>query len=147
LIALIIAISFTGYKNALIFYEKNEQLKPIAEEQQYFRYLSNISTTGKIWTSNPVLAAYSDHKLHKIYYPVYDKDVVKDFFDYLKNISDDVEFVFLDNCGGGIICHPDDKICEARNQELINFLDDNFNLVLNTTKGRCWYKIYKNSIF
>ena len=147
LIALIIAVSFTGYKNAFIFYNENEQLSPIAEEQGYFSYLDNVSVKGAVWTSNPVLSAYSDDLFNKIYYPIYDADISKDFFDYLSADKDRVEFVFLDNCGGGIICHPEDEVCEEKNEELMGFLEENFDNVYNKTHGRCWYKIYKNPIF
>ena len=147
LVILIIAISFFGYKNALNFYGKNEQVSPALAEQDFFQFLSNVSVSGEVWTSNPVLSVYSDIKLHKIYYPVFDEVVCGDFFDYLKNGSDKIEFVFLDNCGGGIICHPDDVVCKKKVQGMLVFLDNNFNVVLNETIGRCWYRVYKNPIF
>lgn len=148
LVCLILAISFLGYKMAFVFYENNEATSSYSsEKEEFFNFLSNKSVSGEVWTSNPVLSAYSNNKLNKIYYPVYNDDVSKDFFDYLKNNTEKIEFVFLDNCGGGIICHPDDEFCKSRNQELISFLDDNFDNVFNKTRGRCWYKIYMNPIF
>lgn len=143
---LLVAVSFIGYRNSLNFYSDNEE-SFIQEQQDYFSYLSDKSVSGAVWTSNPSLSAYSDVLLSKIYYPIYDADVSRDFFDYLKENTVHIEFVFLDNCGGGIICHPDDVVCEQRNDELISFLDDNFDLVFDKSHGRCWYKIYRNPVF
>ncbi len=141
LIILIIAVSFLGYKKAFFFYsqEKYDFSKP---ELEYFDFLHGKQVSGEIWTSNPVLSAYSDNLLHKIYYPVYDENVSTDFFNYLQNNSNKIEYIFLDNCGGGIICHPDDNVCKEKNNELIEFLDNNFNKIFDKQQGNCWYKIY-----
>ncbi len=144
LISLVLAVSFVGYRMAFVFYENNEAISYSAEKESFFNYLDNRSVSGEVWTSNPVLSAYSDNKLNKIYYPVYDGNISTTFFNYLHNNSDKIEFVFLDNCGGGIICHPDDYVCSSNNGEMISYLNKEFNLVLKTSKNNCWYKVYHN---
>ncbi len=142
---LILAVLVVGFRGVFYFHQEKSVL--IEPELEYFYYLHNKEIGGEIWTSNPVLAAYSDNLLHKIYYPVYDGNISTNFFNYLKNNSEKVEFVFLDNCGGGIICPPNDNICSQKNDELIDFLDNNFKSVFNKQQGRCWYKIYHRIIF
>jgi 4-amino-4-deoxy-L-arabinose transferase-like glycosyltransferase len=122
------------------FYHANERTAYNPAEEQYFNY--NFETNKEIWISNPIHAAYTDAKLHKLYYPIYDERLAGDFFEYLKKNSEKIGAVTLDNCGGGIICPPNDAICEQKTQQTIQYLNENMNRTLDLQYGRCWYKIW-----
>jgi 4-amino-4-deoxy-L-arabinose transferase-like glycosyltransferase len=126
-----------------LFYYANERAAYNPAEEQYFNY--DFATNKEIWTSNPIHAAYSDAKLHKLYYPIYDEELAGDFFDYLQKNPDKIGAVALDNCGGGIICPPDDTICEQRTQQALSYLDSTMDSTLDLQYGRCWYKIWTTS--
>ncbi|MBW3018860.1 glycosyltransferase family 39 protein, partial [Candidatus Woesearchaeota archaeon] len=71
-IALLLAVwfAFVGFQ----FYFGNEVQSPgVAED--YFTYLQGKNISGEVWISNPVVAAYTDAKLSKVYYPIYDEGV------------------------------------------------------------------------
>ncbi len=129
--------------NAITFY-KGEYIAYDVVAEQYNTFFHNVSASGEVWISNPVMAAYTDVPLHKVYYPVYDSAVALSFNKYLQQNIDRVEYVALDNCGGGIICASDDVQCSAELSQTLSFLSENYAPVLNTTKGRCWYLVFTN---
>jgi hypothetical protein len=75
---------------------------------------------------------------------VYNKDVSKSFYAYLSNSSENIGYVFMDNCGGGIICPPNDAECSENLNAIFSYLEEHFNLVYDKTRGRCRYRIYQN---
>jgi len=103
----LITVFLASLTMCLIFLDnKNQEPHPITQE--YHTWLSGKEFDGEIWISNPLVAAHTDARLHKIYYPIYDEDVSRDFFDYFSEHNSTISVVMLDNCGGGIICAPDD---------------------------------------
>jgi len=76
----------------------------------------------------------------KIYYPIFDRDVSARFFNRVALWEKDIEFVFLDNCGGGIICPEEDCMID----ELHEQLDRHMTRVFDKQQGRCWYRIWTN---
>lgn len=126
-----------------LFYHANERTSYNPAEEQYFNY--DFATDKEIWTSNPIHAAYADLKLHKLYYPIYDEGLAGDFYDYLQQNPDKIGAVALDNCGGGIICPPNDSVCQQRTEQTISYLDSTMNRNLDLEYGRCWYKIWITS--
>ncbi len=127
----------------IAFYSENKLMFEDGIQQKYFEFIKNKEVKGEVWSSNPVVAVYSDAKISKIYYPVYNASQSWEFYQYLKKSSEKVEYVFLDNCGGGIICHPEDSECTKNLGYTYNYLSKNFNLVYDRSKGRCRYRIYK----
>jgi 4-amino-4-deoxy-L-arabinose transferase-like glycosyltransferase len=127
------------------YYYGNElqQPNPIAEE--YFSYTADKEIAGEIWTANPIVAAYTDKKLGKIYYPVYDKGISNDFNNYLEQNKPKIGAILLDNCGGGIICPPNEKECEEQTKQLITQLDRMFIRAFDKATGNCWYTIWLTS--
>ncbi|MBW3001697.1 glycosyltransferase family 39 protein [Candidatus Woesearchaeota archaeon] len=142
-IVLLLVLGFSVFKGVL-FYIGNENINTNPAAEVYFSYLKDKDISGEIWTSNPTISFYTDASLNKMYYPVYDGEVSTDFYNYLSTNSESIEYVLLDNCGGGIICAPDDSVCEEKNKQMIDFLDENFSKVYDETYGQCFYKIYKN---
>lgn len=142
-IALIIVLGFSMF-SCVLFYVSNENTKYVAEELGYFKYLEGRKVAGEIWSANPSIAFFTDAKINKIYYPIYNKGISTTFNTYVKENSEKIEYVLLDNCGGGIICPPDEPACETETSSTIKFLEDNFDEVYSEKKGRCWYRIFKN---
>jgi hypothetical protein len=143
IIVLLFVICFSVFKGVL-FYVGNENTNTNPSAEVYFSYLQDKDISREVWTSNPVISFYTDAALNKIYYPVYDGEASTDFYNYLNKNADRIEYVLLDNCGGGIICGPDDPVCNEKNEQMQDFLDENFNKVYDETHGRCFYEIYKN---
>lgn len=107
----------------------------------YFGYLQGRPVEGEVWISNPIIATYTDAKLNKIYYPIYDEGVSKGFVDYVSD-NHNISYVFLDNCGGGLICAENDYVCKNNTQKLITLLDNRFNRSFDFQEGRCWYRVW-----
>jgi hypothetical protein len=131
--------------SCIVYYYGNELQQPDIAAEKYFSYLKGKQLAGEIWTANPIVAAHTDHKLEKIYYPVYGTNVSGTFNEHLIYNSDKIRAVLLDNCGGGIICPPDDPGCQVQTEQLISTLDNKFNRVFDEQSGRCWYRIWTTS--
>ncbi|MCX6708111.1 MAG: glycosyltransferase family 39 protein [Candidatus Woesearchaeota archaeon] len=125
------------------YYYGNEIQQPDLIAEEYFSYLQDKEIKGEIWTANPIVAAHTDAKIEKMYYPIYNTKLSQDFENYIS--TDKVGAVMLDNCGGGIICPPDDTECAARTEQMIKIIDENYSLVFDKQTGRCWYKIWVTS--
>jgi len=114
---------------------------------EYFSFLEDKSPVGEIWTSHPNIALYSDSLIKKIYYTDFNSDASTLFYSYLQVNHHKIEYVFLDNCGGGIMCYPSNEKCKSDKNKIIEFLNDNFNLVFDENYGLCYYRVYKNPLF
>ncbi len=126
------------------YYYGNELQQPDVSAEKYFSHI-NGEIKGEIWTSNPIIAAHTDAKLEKMYYPIFGADLSKDFTTYIQQNSAKIGAVLLDNCGGGIICPPEDAECTARTQQLIEELDKKFTRTLDEQSGNCWYAVWVTS--
>ncbi len=128
--------------SGITYYYGNEMQQPDEIAERYFSYFDGKNIGGEIWTANPIIAAHTNAKLEKIYYPVYGTKVSRDFTDYVKAYHDKISAITMDNCGGGIICPPDDAECPAKTEELILLVDEKFKRVFDESNGRCWYRIW-----
>lgn len=142
-LALIVVLGVSMFSCAL-FYIGNENTKYVAEEMDYFTYLQGREISGEIWSANPSISFFTDAKINKIYYPIYNEGISTTFNKYVKESRGKIEYVLLDNCGGGIICPPDEKECEKETNSTIKFLESNFDKIYDAKKGNCWYLIFKN---
>ncbi len=124
------------------YYYENELQQPDEVAERYFGYVQDKQISGEIWTANPIIATYIDTKLEKIYYPVYGTNVSRDFFEYVKKHSDKIGAILIDNCGGGIICPPDDAECPAKTEQMLAQVDEKFMRVFDEQSGKCWYRIW-----
>lgn len=127
---------------ALLFYAGNEVRQPSVLLERYLGLPDELRPIGEVWVSHPSMAAYTDARLEKVYYPIYNEGLVVDFLQYLRENNERVGAVFLDNCGGGIICPLNEASCTARTDELITTLDQNFVRVFDEQEGRCWYRAW-----
>jgi 4-amino-4-deoxy-L-arabinose transferase-like glycosyltransferase len=136
---LVVAISvFHG----ILFYHGNEVREPDPAAEDYARWLAGRQIDGEIWSSNPVVSVYTDAPVHKIYYPIYQEGIATTFNAYLAAHAGRIGAVLLDNCGGGIVCHPADIRCAEQLTVMRSFLNQNFKQVFFAQSGECWYAIY-----
>lgn len=130
--------------STMLFYHGNELKQPTIA-QEYYQYFEDKQITGELWVSNPIVAAYTNIPVNKMYYPIYDKQVSQDFSDYLSQHPKRISAVMLDNCGGGIICSPEDNTCKQQTEQLITQLDNQYIRTFDKQHGRCWYRIWTTS--
>jgi len=135
-----IILSIWMLTTCIKYYYENEPQQPDKNLEEYYSYPKNHEIKGELWISNPAVAAYTDAKLEKIYYPIYNEGLSKDFTQYLQKNHEKIGAVMLDNCGGGIICPPEEN-CQTE-QLLITELDKNFNRTFDKQSGRCWYRVW-----
>lgn len=127
---------------ANLFYYSNELREPDSAAERYFSWLAARNIQGEIWSANPIVSAYTDQKVNKIYYPIYGQETATDFNKYLESNSQNIGAVLLDNCGGGLICSPDDEKCPVELEKMRSFLNERFRQVFFENSGNCWYSIY-----
>lgn len=139
---LCVILSIWMLNTSINYYYGNEPQQPDIVAEEYFTYLSDKQIQGEIWTANPIMAAYTDAKLNKIYYPIYNEGISRNFTEYLRENKQKIGAVLMDNCGGGIICPPNDQQCEQQTQQIVQELDKNFKLNFNKQTGKCWYKVW-----
>jgi len=142
---LVIILGIWMLSTTVSYYYGNEVQQPDVVAEEYFSYLSGKDIRGEIWISNPIVAAHTNAKLEKLYYPIYGARSSGDFTEYVRANYGKIGAVLLDNCGGGIICPPDEADCPAKTQELINDLDKKFVRAFDKESGRCWYRIWVTS--
>lgn len=141
---LMIVLSAWMLYTSIQYYYGNEPQQPDQVAEKYFGYLQD-GIQGEIWTANPIIAAYTDQKIEKMYYPIYGAETSKDFTDYVSTNHGKIGAILLDNCGGGIICPPDEEQCPEKTQKLIEELDKQFTKVFDEQSGNCWYKVWTTS--
>lgn len=130
--------------HAVLFYHGNEARHPDVAAEQYYHWLEGREVEGEIWSSNPVVSIYTDAYVNKVYYPLFSTGVATGFNEYLREHSGRIGVVLLDNCGGGLVCPPDDVGCWKQLDRMRSFLKDNFKQVFSAASGKCWYEIYSS---
>jgi hypothetical protein len=131
--------------HGLGFYKSNEVKSGLEVQQGYYHFLENKSTSKEILVSNPVVGVHTDARVYPVYYPVYDGRLAQDFYGYVQRRYRTVGYVFLDSCGGGIICPPSDRECFDASAGLLGFLREKFKLVYDKEYGGCTYYIFESS--
>ena len=142
-LALLMVLGFSIFKGVL-FYLGNEVVVTNPSAEKYFQFLDGKKISGEVWSGNPTIAFYTDARIEKMYYPVYNEGVSTNFYNYLINNSDKIQYILWDNCGGGMICAETDPVCISQNNKTIEFLDSNFKKALDEKHGNCLYTIYEN---
>lgn len=146
LVLLLILLCFSVFQGAKFIINKDLADNP-EFNNKYISFLKDKSPIGEVWTSNPLLVIYSDYPVKKIYYTDFNSDASTLFYNYLSVNEHKIQYVFLDNCGGGIMCYPTNEKCKNDKNKTINYLNNNFNLAFDENYGLCYYRVYENSLF
>jgi len=109
---------------------------------RYYHFIDNLHPIGEVWSSNPNHALYSDVKINLVYYPVYDNQTSQRFLSILR-YDNNISYVLLDTCDGGIICNPVDKVCKDNLQQTISLLRTNYAIAYQYTNGLCLYYVFE----
>ncbi len=143
---LLIVLCFSVFKGAEFVLTNEMPVNPEFNEN-YAKFLEDKSPVGEVWVANPIVSLYSDSLLKKIYYTDFDSDASTLFYHYLKSNNHKIQYVLLDNCGGGIMCYPTNEKCKSDKNKTIEYLNDNFNLAFEENYGLCYYRVYENGLF
>jgi hypothetical protein len=138
----VIVVFAVSAVHGIIFYQHNELRNPDPAAERYYTWLETRHIDGEIWSANPTVAAYTDQRINKIYYPVYGQETATDFNKYIEQNSERIGAILLDNCGGGLICSPDDAKCPVELEKMRSLLNERFRQVFFDQSGNCWYSIY-----
>jgi hypothetical protein len=142
----IILLCFSVFQGANFIINKELADNPEYNED-YLSFLEDKEPIGEVWTSHPNIAVYSDANIKKIYYTDFNSDASTLFYNYLKTKPHKIQYVFLDNCGGGIMCYPTNEKCKLDKNKTIEYLNKNFEIAFEDNYGLCYYRVYENSLF
>ncbi|MBN1644724.1 glycosyltransferase family 39 protein [Candidatus Woesearchaeota archaeon] len=143
---LIALLCFSVFQGANFIITKEIAVNP-EYNQDYLNFLEDKSPVGEVWVSHPNPVIYSDASIKKIYYTDFNSDASTLFYNYLKTKDYKIQYVFLDNCGGGIMCYPANEKCKQDKNKTIEFLNKNFELAFDDNYGLCYYRVYENPLF
>jgi 4-amino-4-deoxy-L-arabinose transferase-like glycosyltransferase len=124
----------------LVFFAINFQMDyyPINEEFHQFPY-----SEGEIIITNPLTAYYTPSATTLLYYAWFDYESANTWLQYIQ--KNKPEYVSIDSCEGGFLCHPDEPLCEEAKEEIINYLEENYYKEYYKKIGICEYSIYSYS--
>ena len=122
---------------AVSYYKNTPEEEP---PEEFYRFIEGREVPGEIWVTNPLISLYADKKVELLYYPVYDADKSV-FFENLSNMEN-ISYIFLDTCGGGMICPPADDLCAEVTGRTIDMLEENFEKEYYAKYGRCEYYVF-----
>ena len=145
-IFILILLCFSVFQGAN-YILTNELTENPEYNENYLSFLEDKEPIGEVWTSHPNVAVYSSAEIKKIYYTDFNSDASTLFYSYLKANNHRIQYVFLDNCGGGIMCYPTNEKCKQDKNKTIEYLNDNFNLIFEENYGLCYYRVYENELF
>ena len=129
--------------SCISYYLSNEVKYQNEAIHSYHHFLENKPIHGEVWTTDPAVNLYVNRRVNKIYYRFYNAELAKKFLKYLKN-NNNIDYVFVDNCGGGMICPPYDNACSSETKKILSYLESNYDKVFNRQLGRCFYRIFKS---
>jgi hypothetical protein len=115
------------------------------EEQEwnpYYTYLENKTIDTNILITHPRISYQTNTKSLPIYYPWFNTSVAEHWQQQI--LSQQYQYIAIDTCGGGIICNPEEISCETAKQQMLQTINQTYNLEYYDKRGNCEYFIYKN---
>lgn len=118
----------------------------VHRELDYLEHSIPDHVNGQILVSHPGVSFNSFNFVKPLYLPIYNSELSSYWYDYIKNNSQNISYVFLDTCDG-LICDPLDIGCKNNRDSTIIFLESNFDRVFYEKKeNNCQYYVFKNSL-
>ena len=136
LIILVISITLS-----ITYYIQNESKFKVVPKENFYEFAQNEEIEKEIWATTPLVNLYVSKEVKLLYYPLYGVGTILDFENYVN--YENISYVFLDTCGGGMTCIPEDKQCMQKTTDFINKLDSTFDKVYNESFGVCNYYIFR----
>lgn len=117
---------------------------PSTVSHNYLTYLEGErSIGGKILTMHPTVNLYALKSVEPMYYPVFNADLAQKWISYINEHEKEVGFVLMDSCEGGMLCPPDDVMCEENKGKLLGLLKEKYTQVFYETANSCEYWAFK----
>lgn len=138
-----IIIGIISITLAMTYYYDNEPKAKIIPREEFYHFATGKNITGEIWIANPQVNLYVQKKVKLLYYPLYTSESITDIEDYM--ITSNTSYIFLDTCGGGMTCIPEDTECKRKTAEFISSIKSNFNQKFHKKFGICDYYIFEEN--
>ncbi|MBU4351921.1 MAG: glycosyltransferase family 39 protein [Nanoarchaeota archaeon] len=130
----------------LLFMNLQPDYNPSEAAQNYYQFLEDKGEIeGEILSMQPIVNLYSPKKVEPMYFMVFDSELAQKWIDYINDNKENVSYVFLDTCEGGMLCPPTDDNCETKKEELISLLKANFNIAYEASISNCEYLIFQQT--
>jgi hypothetical protein len=110
-----------------------------ANENSFFSFLEE-DIQGEILVTHPLTAYYLGTDSTPMYFPWFNSEQASFWLNYIQ--EENPEYITLDTCEGGFLCPPDEETCKTKQEEIFDYLDDNYDLEYYKESGICEYFIY-----
>ncbi|MBU2637518.1 MAG: glycosyltransferase family 39 protein [Nanoarchaeota archaeon] len=114
------------------------------EAEGYLSFLEGKDVEGEVLTMQPAVNLYSSKAVIPMYYPVFNAELADKWIDYIKKDANKISYVFIDTCEGGMVCAPEDSICNEKKEELAMFLKETFNIAYYAERETCEYYVFES---
>ena len=110
-------------------------------KDDFFKYLEGKDVGGEVLISHPYINLYTNTKVTPMYYMVFNSELARYWIGHIEN--NDINYIFIDTCEGGMLCPPSDITCEQERNNLIKTAKVNFDTKLHEKRGNCNYYVFK----
>ena len=130
---------------SISYYHLDESKVKIMPRENFYHFVENEAIKGEIWITNPIVNLYVSKKVNLLYYPLYTTEKIITFDEYLGKNHQNISYIFLDTCEGGMTCSPEDQQCIKKTAEFISSLKEHFDIAYNESFGNCNYYIFQSN--
>ncbi len=108
--------------------------------EEYYRFIEGEKIEAEVLSTNPYVGLYASTVVRPIYLDV----IGVGKYPWTSYVDDnDVGYVFVDNCEGGLMCAPDDSFCLEKRSGFVSVLDEGYEKVYSKELDNgCWYRVY-----
>jgi hypothetical protein len=119
-----------------VFFLFNVHVDPYYENP-FFSQIEYVE--GEVLVTHPLTAYYTGTLSTAMYYPWFNSSQAVYWKNYIE--EEGPEYVSIDTCQGGFLCPPDDLTCNTKRDELLLFLELNYNNYYFSKNSYIIYKI------
>lgn len=110
--------------------------------REYRNFGMDSYKSGEVLSSTPSLALAEITQITPVYYSIYDTNLSQTWENYILKNQDNISYIFLDTCEGGILCPPWDSSCQEARESLMNTSKIVMPSHKVITRGSCEYHIF-----
>ncbi|MBI4153870.1 glycosyltransferase family 39 protein [Candidatus Woesearchaeota archaeon] len=111
----------------------------------YHTFLKEKSFTREALTTHPVVALYANKAMIPAYFPIFNAALAEHWIAYIEKNAEDIDYVFLDTCGGGMLCPPFDASCPEKVKDLIALNRKLYSLAYYHEAQECSYYVFQRN--
>lgn len=125
--AISLSLAYSAYNINAYYQKESGKVNPYAEMESKF-----VSSYGRIWASNPVIAVSGSQKIETLmYYPFFSTGKKNELIEG----AADADFIFMDSCD--LACRPSDINCENAKAELISHFKKRLKTIHSSSNNNC----------